>query len=226
MAAAHAGARDGRPPARVPVRRVGRRASPASSCSFPHYLGDTEYPGGHARRARQPHGGDGPRLHRRRSARGEPRVPRRRSTSRSRAARSSRRMVQGLEERYDAYMAGIDAARPRCIHTGDLPSADELAAELERFLATRPPPTTTSAAPDAHRRCGRNVPPDRALSRDGRASIHAARCWRRTASMRQWMHLTRCQPARPTSGRTGCGLDKGLTSVRNRPAARDVASSR
>jgi hypothetical protein len=24
------------------------------------------------------------------------------------------------------------------IHTGDLPSADELAAELERFLATRP----------------------------------------------------------------------------------------
>jgi hypothetical protein len=47
------------------------------------------------------------------------------------------RMVQGLEERYDAYMAGSTLATPM-IHTGDLPSADELAAELERFLASRP----------------------------------------------------------------------------------------
>jgi hypothetical protein len=47
------------------------------------------------------------------------------------------RMVQGLEERYDAYMAGSTSATP-IIHTGDLPSADELAAELERFLASRP----------------------------------------------------------------------------------------
>jgi hypothetical protein len=47
------------------------------------------------------------------------------------------RMLQGLEERYDAYMAGSTLATP-IIHTGDLPSADELAAELERFLASRP----------------------------------------------------------------------------------------
>lgn len=47
------------------------------------------------------------------------------------------RMLQGLEERYDAYMAGSTRATP-IIHTGDLPSADELAAELERFLASRP----------------------------------------------------------------------------------------
>lgn len=47
------------------------------------------------------------------------------------------RMLQGLEERYDAYMAGSTSATP-IIHTGDLPSADELAAELERFLASRP----------------------------------------------------------------------------------------
>lgn len=47
------------------------------------------------------------------------------------------RMVQQLEERYDAYMAGSTSATP-IIHTGDLPSADELAAELERFLASRP----------------------------------------------------------------------------------------
>jgi hypothetical protein len=47
------------------------------------------------------------------------------------------RMVEQLEERYDAYMAGATQATP-IIHTGDLPSADELAAELERFLASRP----------------------------------------------------------------------------------------
>ena len=47
------------------------------------------------------------------------------------------RMLHTLEERYDAYMAGATQATP-IIHTGDLPSADELAAELERFLASRP----------------------------------------------------------------------------------------
>jgi hypothetical protein len=47
------------------------------------------------------------------------------------------RMVTHLEEQYDAYMAGSTQATP-IIHTGDLPSADELAAELERFLASRP----------------------------------------------------------------------------------------
>ncbi|WP_448232836.1 proteasome assembly chaperone family protein [Microbacterium lacticum] len=45
-------------------------------------------------------------------------------------------MLRTLEERYDAYMAGSTLAQP-IIHTGDLPSADELAAELERFLADR-----------------------------------------------------------------------------------------
>ena len=47
------------------------------------------------------------------------------------------RMIEGLEERYDSYMAGSTQATP-IIHTGDLPSADELGAELERFLASRP----------------------------------------------------------------------------------------
>lgn len=47
-------------------------------------------------------------------------------------------MLHGLEERYDAYMAGSSLGQP-IIHTGDLPSADELAAELERFLASRRP---------------------------------------------------------------------------------------
>jgi hypothetical protein len=47
------------------------------------------------------------------------------------------RMLTALEDRYDAYMAGSTQAAPM-VHTGDLPSAEELAAELERFLATRP----------------------------------------------------------------------------------------
>ena len=55
-------------------------------------------------------------------------------------------MIQTLERRFDAYMAG-EYNRPRPAENGpenggfdeqDLPSADELAAELERFLADRP----------------------------------------------------------------------------------------
>jgi len=44
-------------------------------------------------------------------------------------------MLQNLEERYDSYMAGATQASP-LLHEADLPSADEIAAELERFLAT------------------------------------------------------------------------------------------
>jgi hypothetical protein len=55
-----------------------------------------------------------------------------------------RQMVQTLEHRYDAYMAGRDPEDLDRFDEGgfderDLPSADELAAELERYLATRPP---------------------------------------------------------------------------------------
>lgn len=55
-----------------------------------------------------------------------------------------RQMVQTLEHRYDAYMAGRDPEDMDRYDEGgfderDLPSADELAAELERYLATRPP---------------------------------------------------------------------------------------
>jgi hypothetical protein len=53
-------------------------------------------------------------------------------------------MLQTLEHRYDAYMAGFDPTDSDRIDSGgfnerDLPSADELAAELERYLASRPP---------------------------------------------------------------------------------------
>lgn len=46
-------------------------------------------------------------------------------------------MVQNLEERYDQYMAGAPN-RTAVLGEYEIPSADELAAELERYLATRP----------------------------------------------------------------------------------------
>lgn len=51
-----------------------------------------------------------------------------------------RQMVVALEQRYDAYMAGMDfeEAASDGFDERSLPSADELAAELERFLASRP----------------------------------------------------------------------------------------
>lgn len=50
-------------------------------------------------------------------------------------------MVHTLERRYDAYMAGRDdeGAGDEGFDERDLPSADELAAELERYLADRHP---------------------------------------------------------------------------------------
>lgn len=55
-----------------------------------------------------------------------------------------RQMLTTLEHRYDAYMAGYDPTDTDRADAGgfserDLPSADELAAELERYLASRPP---------------------------------------------------------------------------------------
>ncbi|WP_353113540.1 PAC2 family protein [Microbacterium sp.] len=49
-------------------------------------------------------------------------------------------MVHTLERRYDAYMAGRDPedADEGGFDERDLPSADEIAAELERYLASRP----------------------------------------------------------------------------------------
>ncbi|WP_460773751.1 proteasome assembly chaperone family protein [Microbacterium sp. GXF7504] len=58
------------------------------------------------------------------------------------------RMLHGLEERYDAYMAGATQATP-LLHEADIPSADEIAAELERFLANRGPGDEDRQSPRA-----------------------------------------------------------------------------
>jgi hypothetical protein len=46
-------------------------------------------------------------------------------------------LVRTLEERHDAYMAGNPVRSPLTDLEGEVPSADELAAELEKFLAIR-----------------------------------------------------------------------------------------
>jgi hypothetical protein len=45
------------------------------------------------------------------------------------------KLVGTLEERYDSYMAGTTLRSPLTDEDGELPSADEIAAELEKFLA-------------------------------------------------------------------------------------------
>ncbi|MES2171495.1 MAG: PAC2 family protein [Actinomycetota bacterium] len=47
------------------------------------------------------------------------------------------RLVATLEERHDSYMAGNPLRSPLTDEAGELPSADEIAAELENFLAIR-----------------------------------------------------------------------------------------
>jgi len=47
------------------------------------------------------------------------------------------KLVGTLEERYDTYMEGSSVRSPLTDEDGELPSADEIAAELENFLATR-----------------------------------------------------------------------------------------
>jgi len=44
-------------------------------------------------------------------------------------------VVSALEQQYDAYVAGQGNSLPLAQNAGDLPTADELGAELERFLA-------------------------------------------------------------------------------------------
>lgn len=63
-----------------------------------------------------------------------------------------RRMLTSLEERYDAYRSGrvglLGEDGGALLGGAPLPSADEIAAELERFLATRPHPDDDGDAAD------------------------------------------------------------------------------
>ncbi len=50
----------------------------------------------------------------------------------------TQRLVRNLETRHDAYMEGTTVRSPLTDDDGSLPTAEEIASELERFLATRP----------------------------------------------------------------------------------------
>ena len=54
----------------------------------------------------------------------------------------SAEMVLGLESRYDAYMEDQSSRSPLIGDDGSLPTADQLASELERFLAPQADPDT------------------------------------------------------------------------------------
>lgn len=47
------------------------------------------------------------------------------------------KLVSALEARYDTYMEGTEQRAPFVMEEGDIPSADDIAAELERYLAGR-----------------------------------------------------------------------------------------
>lgn len=55
------------------------------------------------------------------------------------------RLVGGLEERHDSYMEDNPLRSPLTDEDGELPSADSIAAELEKFLAHRQPSDDESA---------------------------------------------------------------------------------
>lgn len=58
------------------------------------------------------------------------------------------KLVGALQKRYDAYMEGQQPMRsPLTDSDGELPTADEIAAELEKFLANRPPADDDPLAP-------------------------------------------------------------------------------
>ncbi|QKJ19441.1 proteasome assembly chaperone family protein [Microbacterium hominis] len=102
----------------------------------PHYLGDTEYPAAALAGLDSLTVATG-RVFSGDSLREENREYLDKVEEQVAGSEELTRMVAGLEERYDAYMAGSTQATAM-VHTGDLPSADEIAAELERFLASNP----------------------------------------------------------------------------------------
>ena len=123
--------------------RLGQRGRDAMGFAVhvPHYLAQTEYPAAAERAAdrRCPEGDRAAAADRRRCAR-----PPRRSGAeidqQIAQADEAAALVRALEEQYDAFVRGRAGQQPAGRATGPLPTADELGAELERFLAeqTRP----------------------------------------------------------------------------------------
>lgn len=104
----------------------------------PHYLGDTEHPGAVIAVADKLMAATGLVLDTD-DLRDELAEYVRRVEEQVSGSEELTQMVRTLEQRHDAYMSGIEPGAAGMFDEGSLPSADELAAELERFLASRPP---------------------------------------------------------------------------------------
>ncbi|WP_261167171.1 proteasome assembly chaperone family protein [Microbacterium sp. Marseille-Q6965] len=107
----------------------------------PHYLADTDYPGATAAALEKLMSSTG-LVFALDDLREDDRDYVERVEEQISANEELQRMVRGLEDRYDAYAARLaSGTAPSGTGTFDeaaLPSADELAAELERYLASRP----------------------------------------------------------------------------------------
>ncbi|TQL47911.1 PAC2 family protein [Homoserinimonas aerilata] len=103
---------------------------------IPHYLADTEFPDAAIAALENISSSTG-LIFPSDSLRGEGREFRAKIDAQVAENHELARLVGALEERHDAYMEGNAIRSPLMDEDGELPTADEIAAELEKFLAIR-----------------------------------------------------------------------------------------
>lgn len=103
----------------------------------PHYLADTEYPAAALSALDSISAATG-RILPSDELREEGRVFESRVDEQVAENAELQKLVAALEARYDTYMEGNEVRSPLIDDDGEIPSADAIAAELERFLAGRP----------------------------------------------------------------------------------------
>ncbi|GAB3044355.1 PAC2 family protein [Parafrigoribacterium mesophilum] len=102
----------------------------------PHYLSDTEYPDVAVKALESISAATG-LIFATEPLRAEGREFTQKIDSQVESNQELARLVGALEERHDSYMAGNPLRSPLTDEDGALPTADEIAAELEKFLALR-----------------------------------------------------------------------------------------
>jgi hypothetical protein len=102
----------------------------------PHYLGDTEYPAAAVAALEAISAGTG-RIFPTDALREQGREFLVRIDEQVAETGELGKLVHTLEQRYDAYMEGTSLRSPLTDEDGEVPTADEIAAELEKFLAFR-----------------------------------------------------------------------------------------
>lgn len=102
----------------------------------PHYLGDTEYPSAAVAALEAISAGSG-RIFPTDALREQGREFLVRIDEQVAENGELGKLVHTLEQRYDAYMEGSSVRSPLTDEDGEVPTADEIAAELEKFLAFR-----------------------------------------------------------------------------------------